>query len=99
MRAAPNCRTGRARPSARLGSVGSEPWYGVRCIFRSDDDTFEERITVWLADGFDHAIAQAEEEGRQYAKNVDVEYLGFAQAHRMATPALASGTEVFSLIR
>lgn len=60
---------------------------------------FEERITVWLADSFDHAIAQAEEEAREYADAIEAEYLDFAQAFHLATAELSSGTEVFSLIR
>jgi hypothetical protein len=75
-----------------------EPWYAVRCLFR-DDAVFEERITVWRADDFDDAIGQAVAEARQYAGDLGVEYLGLAQAFHVSVPELASGVEVFSLMR
>jgi hypothetical protein len=43
-----------------------QPWYAVRCVFRTDSDrlapgehAYEERITLWRAESFDDAIAQA----------------------------------------
>ncbi|WP_157626873.1 hypothetical protein [Micromonospora maris] len=42
------------------GGVG---WFCVRCVFRSGGDSasrmYEERLTLWRAEGFDEAIASA----------------------------------------
>lgn len=42
------------------GEVG---WFCVRCVFRSGGDSasrmYEERLTLWRAEGFDEAIAFA----------------------------------------
>jgi len=75
-----------------------EPWFSVRCFFRTED-TYEERITLWLADDFDSAIALAEAEAHEYAGIVGNEYLGSAQAFHLSDGDLQPGVEVFSLIR
>jgi hypothetical protein len=54
------------------------PWHSVRCLFEvdsgrhedTDPRTYEERVTIRLADGFDAAIALAEE----YAETVNWRY-------------------------
>ena len=76
-----------------------EPWFGVRCVFRIESGLFEERITVWLAESIDDAIALAEADAHEYAHDIAAEYLGLAQAYRLAASELRSGTEVFSLMR
>jgi hypothetical protein len=74
-------------------------WYSVRCVFRHDPDgPYEERITIWNADGFDDAIKQAELDAAEYADDLQCRYLGLAQAYAMANEPLA-GAEVFSLMR
>ncbi|WP_460602829.1 hypothetical protein [Jatrophihabitans fulvus] len=76
-------------------------WFGVRCVFRSECDgagLYEERVTIWRADGPDHAIALAETEAAEYAEAVDATYLALAQVYTMADD-LADGAEVFSLMR
>lgn len=75
-----------------------EPWFSVRCILKLKD-TYEERITLWLADGFDTAIALAEADAREHAAIVGMEYLGHAQAFHLSEADLHPGVEVFSLIR
>jgi hypothetical protein len=79
-------------------STSSEPWFSVRCVFQREG-AFEERITLWLADDFDTAIAHAEAEAREYAEIAGMEYLGLAQAFHLFESELQPGTEVFSLIR
>jgi hypothetical protein len=74
------------------------PWFGVRCVFRGSDGLYEERVTIWEADDFDHAIQLAEEEAIIYSGNTTLTFLGFAQAFRMTDPP-QSGIEVFSLMR
>ena len=79
-------------------------WYTVRCIFRSDSDgggfLYEERVTLWHAKDFDEAIALAEAEAAEYAENIEVEYLGLAQAYFLPdSDPPTSSTEVFSLVR
>lgn len=76
----------------------SEPWFSVRCVFRRED-SYEERITLWLADDFDAAIALAEAEAREHAEVVGMEYLVLAQAFHLFEGDLRHGAEVFSLIR
>ncbi|HEY7947443.1 MAG TPA: hypothetical protein VID75_07195 [Acidimicrobiales bacterium] len=77
------------------------PWYTVRCVFQSESDDgnlYEERITLWRAEGLDEAIALAEAEAAEYAQAGQVEYLGLAQAYWLQTPP-DGGADVFSLMR
>jgi hypothetical protein len=86
---------------------GDQPWYAVRCVFRTDSDrlapgehAYEERITLWRAESFDDAIAQAEAEAHAYVETIEStdEFTGLAQAfHLFDDPG--HGMEVFSLIR
>ena len=103
----------RAGNLARMTAQGdSLRWYSVRCIFEMrkgpswqprDDrlNEYEERLTLWQASSFAEAIATAETEARQYASDIEVEYLGVAQAFALddETDRPGHGTEVFSLIR
>lgn len=82
-------------------------WYAVRCIVQlgrpagAHANAYEERITLWQAESFDHAIERAESEAREYASTVPDSpgtYLGLAQAYRLSDQP-ADGAEVFSLIR
>jgi hypothetical protein len=82
-------------------------WYAVRCIFRCGrlsklaGRAFEERITLWRADSFDHAIERAEAEAREYATTIigsPDAYLGLAQAYQLSDVP-GDGAEVFSLVR
>jgi hypothetical protein len=79
-------------------------WFAVRTVYavpaasEGDDMTYEERVTLWRASGFDTAIVQAEEEANDYADEAEAMYLGLAQAYRLAEPP-GHGTEVFSLMR
>ena len=86
--------------------MADEKWFGVRCIFWHDGDSYEERITMWRATSLDEAIAQAEEEAQEYCEGLDCKYVGLAQAYGPATTReqedaveIAPGTEVFSLVR
>jgi hypothetical protein len=77
-------------------------WFGVRCLFRHgegpDGATYEERVTVWTATGFDDSVRLAETEAVDYADSLDSEYLGLAQAFRLDREP-GNGAEVFSLMR
>jgi hypothetical protein len=64
---------------------------------------YEERITLWRARDFDHAIELAEEEAAQYCDgsadgDLPVQYVHLAQAYRFDDEP-GAGAEVFSLIR
>ncbi|MET7302030.1 hypothetical protein [Embleya sp. NPDC005575] len=75
-------------------------WHCVRCLFRHQPDIYEERITLWRAGSFAEAIALAEADALEYARDVDdAEYLGLAQAFRLFDAQIGHGTEVFSLAR
>jgi len=81
-----------------------EPWYAVRCVFvfgDTEEATYEERVTLWRAESFEAAIAKAEAEAARYAKTLDAEYSGFAQAYHLSVEnrPLDSGDEIFSLMR
>ena len=84
--------------------VETSGWIGVRCIFAVGDGKpagstmYEERVTVWRATTADEAIRLAEAEAVDYARDIDSEYLGLAQAYVMADD-IGSGAEVFSLVR
>ena len=78
-------------------------WYAVRSLFRfssEEDDSYEERITLWTAGSLDDALAKAEIEAREYAEFAGVTYLAdFGQAYHLADAPPRDGAEVFSLIR
>jgi hypothetical protein len=73
--------------------------FSVRCLFRHDNGVYEERVTLWRAASIGDAIALAEEEAESYARDVDAEVLGLAQAYGPVTDDADNGTEVFSLLR
>jgi hypothetical protein len=73
-------------------------WFGVRCIFSHAENIYEERITLWRADTFDEAVAQAEQEAEAYAEDTGATFLRFAQAFVMSEEP-GHGAEVFSLER
>jgi hypothetical protein len=54
--------------------------------------TYEERITLWRASDFDHAIALAEAEAREYAADLGHEYSGLAQAYALYDDPRHPGT-------
>jgi hypothetical protein len=80
----------------------SSGWFGVRCVFWVGADgreaLYEERVTVWRACDAAEAIRLAEADARDYASDIDANYLGLAQAYTMADD-LVAGAEVFSLMR
>ena len=75
-------------------------WFSVRCVFRMESSSsYEERVTLWRAASFSEAIERAETEAKEYANDVNSEYVGLAQAYELAEDAIGDGVEVFSLIR
>ena len=79
-------------------------WFSVRCIFfhdkkKSKDNLYEERILIWKANDFDHAIYLAEQEAENYAQQENCKYLGLFQAYQTYFDTPESGVEVFSLMR
>jgi hypothetical protein len=90
------------RPSdeAQQGEVG---WFCVRCVFVVGSDAasrlYEERLTLWWAEGFGEAIALAEGEALGYAaEQPGMIFAGLAQAYRLFDEP-GHGAEVFSLVR
>jgi hypothetical protein len=73
-------------------------WYSVRCVFLTDSDVYEERITLWTTDAIDEAILKAQKEAAEYAGQIEAVFLGIAQAYKLED-APSDGAEVFSLIR
>ncbi len=76
-------------------------WYSVRCHFRFDATSYEERITVWRAAGFADAIAQAETEAHRYAASIGGEYLESCDCYHLTSAPMAveQGFELYSLVR
>ena len=61
---------------------------------------YEERITLWRARDFEHAIELAEAEAARYCEDLtDVQYVELAQAYELVDDPTVQGAEVFSLIR
>lgn len=60
---------------------------------------YEERIALWRSTSFAEAIALAERDAEIFARDVEAEYLGLAQAYELSEAKLRSGAEVFSLMR
>ncbi len=90
-----------------MGGDGELAWYAVRCVFRAGwppefaGKAYEERITLWRAASFDHAVERAEAEARAYAAVIadgPSEYVGFAQAYHLYDEP-TDGAEIFSLFR
>ena len=76
-----------------------EVWFGIRCVLRlAKPNIYEERITLWRTDTFEEAVALAEAEVEDYARDVGGEYLGLAVAYRLAYQP-GHGSEIFSLMR
>lgn len=76
----------------------TDAWFGVRCVFRHGENTYEERVVIVLAPDFAHAIAKAEDEAADYVDGLSAEYVGLAQAFALFDDP-ADGAEVFSLMR
>jgi hypothetical protein len=78
-------------------------WYAVRSVFSlptDGDNSYEERITLWVAGSFDEALEKAEAEAVEYAEFAGATYLAdFGQAYHLADAPPRDGVEVFSLIR
>ena len=62
-------------------------WYGVRHVIKwngrvEDGNSYEERVTLWLADSFKDAIRHAETEAAEHVKIIgDGEVLDVFQAY------------------
>jgi hypothetical protein len=79
---------------------GDPGWFAVRCVFRwPDQQTYEERLTLWAADSLDGAIELAEGEAQAYADALHAEYLEIAQAYWIGPDRPDQGGELFSLMR
>ncbi len=83
----------------------SEPWYGVRLLYRltgTAKPSYEERILIIRATSSASAIAEAEFISERDYEDETVERLDYAMGFNIfdqSGPCLESGTEVFSLIR
>ena len=85
---------------------GVAHWFGVRTIYEvlsGEPRLYEERVTVWQAQSLDEAIDLAIAEAYEYVEEAPgtIRYLGIAQGYSTFLPdgPLASGGEVFSLMR
>jgi hypothetical protein len=82
-------------------------WYAVRCLLGQAGTElvdshagwlYEERMTLWQAATEEAATRMAEAEAARYGADMDVSYLGFAQAYRVEGEPRA-GTELMALLR
>lgn len=74
-------------------------WFSVRHVIQNND-SFEERITLWEASSADEAIAKAETEAAEHVAMLGEPFklLDLFQGFELFSP-LGDGVEVFSLIR
>lgn len=74
-------------------------WFSVRHVIRNND-SFEERITLWEASSPDEAIAKAEKEAAEHVAMLGESYkvLDLFQSFELFSPP-GDSVEVFSLIR
>lgn len=95
---------GSAGRASRLKRMGTEPWYGVRLVYRLTGfpaQAYEERIVIVKAASFDEAIAKVERYSKDYEDETKV-YTGYAMAFHILDEngsSLGEGVEVFSLMR
>jgi hypothetical protein len=82
-------------------------WYAVRCLLGQVGTElvaaeagwlYEERVTLWDAASEDGAVRLAEADAIRYGADMDVSYLGFAQAYRVEGEP-RSGAEVLAQLR
>jgi len=82
-------------------------WYAVRCLLGQAGTElvgieagwlYEERVTLWDAASEDAALRLAEADAARYGTEMDVSYLGFAQAHRVEGEP-RPGTEIMAVMR
>jgi hypothetical protein len=91
--------------------MGDKQWFAVRTIVANNESRpwgpvnldpgqidYEERITTWLAESAEAAIALAEDECQRYVEDVGGEALEFSQSFALAMKP-GQGVEVFSLVR
>lgn len=83
-----------------------QPWFAVRTVLRFawgrgtvGRPLYEERVTLWRANDFHEATARAIAEAEEYAKLLNGEYVGLAQAFHLGVEEVRDGDEVFSLMR
>lgn len=81
-----------------MQETNADRWFGVRCVFRHGEGTYEERIVTVLAPSAEAAIEKAEEDAAEYAEMLGAPYLGLAQSYEIADDP-GDGAEVFSLMR
>ena len=87
-------------------------WYAAMCIFEHKDvppletvatsaraTVYEERIVLLRAESFDAAIAAAEAEAEEYAKQNGARYVGYIMTYQLFDEVIGEGTEVYSLMR
>ncbi len=88
--------------------MNSEPWYGVKLVFRhlnlevkeSGASVYEERVILVNANDEDEAIALAETEAAEYAKDVEgCEHLNFASCFHTYEDKIIHLSEVYSVMR
>jgi hypothetical protein len=82
-------------------------WYAVRCLLGQagtelvDSEAgwlYEERVTLWEAAGEEAAVQLAVADATRYGIDMDVSYLGFAQAYRVEGEP-RSGSEIMAMMR
>jgi hypothetical protein len=91
--------------------MADKQWFAVRTIVANNENQpwgprdlqpgevdYEERITIWRADGAEAAIVLAEDECQRYVEDLGGEVLGLCQSYALAMKP-GHGVEVFSLIR
>lgn len=84
----------------------TQQWFSVRCVLQHSEGSaelgpwlYEERVTLWLVENSDAAIALAEEDATRHAAAIGgCEYINLAQSYALVDNP-GNGGEVFSLVR
>ncbi len=81
-----------------------EPWYSARCLFCQErsgqPNTYEERVILIRAEGWDQAFQIAEDEAKEYAATGEGwSYTGFVELFHLFESTIGDRSEIFSLIR
>ena len=83
-----------------------EPWFAVRCLFShptrkhfSEEQLFEERITLWRADSWDEAFTAAEAEAANYANSANCIFVRALDGFHLFDSTVGEASEVWSVMR
>jgi hypothetical protein len=86
--------------------AADEPWVAVKCLFShpnrvkdSEQNLYEERVTLWQAGSFDEAFRLAEAEAKKYAASDDCIFVRTTDAFHLFDQEVGHSSEIWSTMR